>query len=663
MKSRLLFIFGLSIFGLSIASAQVGVGTTAPASSLDVVANIPTGTATTTDGLLIPRITRERARAMTGITTSTLVYVDVLNAGTQTLKAQFIDSVGFYYFDGTNWIKVANSSNDDWKVTGNAGTTAGTNFVGTTDPQDLRFKTQGTDRLNISNTNGQLQSYYAGAAATPAYSWNSDPDTGMLHPNTNELSFTTNGVEGARIRANSNMTIGATFSSANAAPNNGLRVQGQTVINKASGEDARDFFSSHTSATAFSNIVGYPGAAGSRAIAGYAAGAGSMGVLGFAPNNGYGVVGLTQQGTISGFVQTGEGVLGQADGQAVGIPIGVHGIIDEAVVGDMDATPVLGENNTLTTGTGFQGGAYGTNKAIAGTYGNIGSRVASSNTNSYLFGVVGDILTIGTGTIPDGSGGVLGFGGSANFGMLGYRGLTGTLYSVYGGGAAGSVAVGNSGNKASNPANNHIGIGINGGFMGGFIRGNQYGIMAKGDEFGMYVQGNTITNKPIIQLTETENNKRSISYSQTSTSVDITTRGTGNLIKGEVFIPFNENFKSIVSKKEVINVTVTPTAETNGVYISRVTNDGFYVKENKNGESNASFNWVAIGVKSGYEEGAEISEEILDKNYDKNMTDVLINDETGTEEKSIYFDGNKIQFNRIPESQIKYAKKPLPKKQ
>ena len=104
------------------------------------------------------------------------------------------------------------------------------------------------------------------------------------------------------------------------------------------------------------------------------------------------VVGLTQPSAISSFVQTGEGVLGQADGSTgvTTIPIGVHGIIDENTSGLNTATPVLGENNNITMGIGLGGGAYNsTDPAIAGVYGNMATRVSPSTTNAYQFGVIG----------------------------------------------------------------------------------------------------------------------------------------------------------------------------------------------------------------------------------------------------------------------------------
>jgi hypothetical protein len=650
MKNNLLYLFLL--INITVM-AQVGVGTTTPQASMDITS--------TNDGLLIPRIALSATNVATVLTptTSELVYNTVTSAvGPNQVTP------GFYYWDGTLWIRLSSGATNDWALTGNTGTTPGTNFIGTTDAQDLRIKTGGTDRLNIQNSNGQLQSYFAGTNTAPAFSWNADPNTGVFRSAADNLSLTTNGTEGLRVRENSNVSIGATYASTNAAPTNGLRVQGQTVIGKASGEDTRDIFSSHTSATAFNNVTGYPGVTGSRAISGYANG-GGMGVFGFADRNGYGIVGLTQPSAISSFVQTGEGVLGQADGSSgiTSIPIGVHGIIDESVAGLSTATPVLGENNNITRGSGLSGGAYSGSGSVSGVYGNIGSRNPTSTTDVYQFGVIGDILLLGTSTQPDATGGVLGTNASGGFGILGYKSKNGTTFSVYGGSQAGTINAGNTGkNSGNSQPNNTIGIGVNSGFMGGYVKGNEYGLISSGDEFGMYVQGNTITNEPIVQLTDTNNAQRTISYTATSIEVDVTTRGTGKLTNGESFITFKEAFKNLVSSEEGINITITPMGETNGVYISKVTSEGFYVKENRNGSSNVSFNWTAIGTRKGYEKGVEISDTVLSNNFDKNMNGVMNNDGGKEEGTPIYFDGNQIRFERMPEGIIQYNKKEAPKK-
>ncbi len=49
---------------------------------------------------------------------------------------------------GMSYVSFAQS----WSLTGNAGTTPGTNYVGTTDAQDLVLKTNGTERMRILST-------------------------------------------------------------------------------------------------------------------------------------------------------------------------------------------------------------------------------------------------------------------------------------------------------------------------------------------------------------------------------------------------------------------------------------------------------------------------------------------------------------------------------
>jgi hypothetical protein len=49
----------------------------------------------------------------------------------------------------SNQTDLQNALNNKWSLTGNAGTTAGTNFVGTTDAQALVFKTNSTEAMRI----------------------------------------------------------------------------------------------------------------------------------------------------------------------------------------------------------------------------------------------------------------------------------------------------------------------------------------------------------------------------------------------------------------------------------------------------------------------------------------------------------------------------------
>lgn len=125
----------------TIVEGIVGIGTSAPASTLDVTAKNPTGATTNVDGLLIPRIDRQRAQSMASVPISTLVYINNIATGTAAGTTIDVTSTGYYYFNGTKWTAILSSANNNnWQLTGNAGTDPATNFIGTTDNQNLIFK-------------------------------------------------------------------------------------------------------------------------------------------------------------------------------------------------------------------------------------------------------------------------------------------------------------------------------------------------------------------------------------------------------------------------------------------------------------------------------------------------------------------------------------------
>lgn len=141
-----LFLLGL----VFTAKAQVGVGTTDPKATLDVVGK----TGTSLDGIIAPRFTGDDLDAKTYTTAQTgaLVYVTAARS-TSSISTQIadVDDAGYYYFNGTKWVKI---TINDWHITGNVETTPGTNFLGTTDNKDLVFKRFGivSGVIGTSNT-------------------------------------------------------------------------------------------------------------------------------------------------------------------------------------------------------------------------------------------------------------------------------------------------------------------------------------------------------------------------------------------------------------------------------------------------------------------------------------------------------------------------------
>lgn len=179
---------------MNVAFAQVGISTPTPNGALDITS--------ANDGLLIPRI------ALTNTTTATVITPTVSELVYNTASINDV-TPGYYYWDGANWVRLTSGPKTDWSLTGNAGTTPGTNFLGTTSNVDLRIKTNNADRFDFTN-NGRLRAYDNGTAALPTFSWNGDTGTGFWRPAANTLAFSTNATEKLRIEPDGDVGIGTT---------------------------------------------------------------------------------------------------------------------------------------------------------------------------------------------------------------------------------------------------------------------------------------------------------------------------------------------------------------------------------------------------------------------------------------------------------------------
>ena len=95
-KTIFFFLFSPLVF------SQVGINTNLPRATMEIVATNPTGNHTNNDGIIIPRITRERAQNMNP-SESTIVYISEVITGSATGKTVNVLKKGFYYYDGSKW--------------------------------------------------------------------------------------------------------------------------------------------------------------------------------------------------------------------------------------------------------------------------------------------------------------------------------------------------------------------------------------------------------------------------------------------------------------------------------------------------------------------------------------------------------------------------------
>ena len=87
-------------------------------------------------GFLTPRMTTAQRVAIAAPTEGLLVY-------------QIDGTKGFYYYTNSAWSSLSTGS--AWSLTGNSGTSAPTNFLGTTDLKSLRFRTNSVQGMLLDS--------------------------------------------------------------------------------------------------------------------------------------------------------------------------------------------------------------------------------------------------------------------------------------------------------------------------------------------------------------------------------------------------------------------------------------------------------------------------------------------------------------------------------
>ena len=151
-------LLALALFlALTLPSSAQNIGINAngaaPSASALLDIDVSALPAAAKRGLLVPRIALSStivAAPVVAPATSLLVY------NTATAGAAPNNVVpGFYYWNGAAWTQML-AGVQGWGILGNAGTTPVTNFLGTTDPQDLAVRTNNTERMRVLGLNGRV---------------------------------------------------------------------------------------------------------------------------------------------------------------------------------------------------------------------------------------------------------------------------------------------------------------------------------------------------------------------------------------------------------------------------------------------------------------------------------------------------------------------------
>ena len=128
------FFFLVSSLGCFSQGTSINTTGAGPAASAGLDVDF------TNKGMLVPRMTQAQRNAISLPAASLLIY-------------QTDNTPGYYYNSGTSdtpaWSRLITSASTGWLISGNSGTTASTNFIGTTDAQDLVLKTNNTERIRI----------------------------------------------------------------------------------------------------------------------------------------------------------------------------------------------------------------------------------------------------------------------------------------------------------------------------------------------------------------------------------------------------------------------------------------------------------------------------------------------------------------------------------
>lgn len=540
--------------------AQVGIGNTNP--NTDALLEIGNAT-TTTKGLLLPRVNLANTTIPSPLSTdiSGMIVYNKATTGDVT--------PGFYYNDGALWVRLgAGTPSDDWTTTGNAGTTAGTNFVGTTDAIDVVLATNGSENMRLIN-GGQVA-----VNETTPFAGDRFTVTGASN------EYTINGYASG----SAGVAIYAESSGFDAIVGSGSRfgVLGFGTYALYGSGSSRGVYGVVDNASGFgmvANNINATGvgilASGANAPLSYLASTGgtfngTTAVAGFSTSaTGTGVSGIGNNGVTSTTLSAGSGVAGVGDTGVYGISDGTNGTGIIGVGGDVGGdTSSITTNNTGSgiSGSGLTMGVFGyagNGDDVAANYGNAGGEFILDGDN--------DPTTNGNNNESNRARAIL-----AGFNDVTPDGSASSEESYFGGYFSG-------GNENGTPSYAYAGMRYN--INNNGTSGTDYKIIGTG------------TNSTLIN--DSNGNPR-ILFSPEAPEILFQDFGVGQLVNGQARISIDPLLKGSlhIDNEHPLKVYVTLEGDCKGVYVTNKTSDGFTVKELQGGTSDAAFSWQIVASRA-----------------------------------------------------------------
>ncbi|MCF8368635.1 MAG: hypothetical protein K9G76_06300 [Bacteroidales bacterium] len=443
-------------------------------------------------------------------------------------------------------------------------------------------------------------------------------------------------------------------------PNRKLEIYGDEKINY-SGSDGNALSVTGSSIAAMAYIQNSGEGWGLSAGINNSNASSSYGLYGFNYGLGYGVYGKTYNSAGKGTYGINStfnnfGYLGSPD----------YGAYGENYYGNFG---YLGGNNYGVYGS-YNLGNYG----VLGTaqYGVYGYLITTNpgNYSVYGYGVHASGVDGTSYSVSYTIGGIKGYnfwGNPYTFGVAGYSYLDyarsgGNFGGNNSGTIWGSLAYKNSGNtsyggyfttyisgsgKDNQPQINN-GIGAYGDLFGADIHGKVYGAFIEGENYATFANGTVFKNGLDVHLQENGTNQNTVLYTSVATDATIQTSGYASITNGKANISFDQNFVHAVSDSEPIIVTVTPMGNSNGVYLSEVSKDGFKVVENNNGKNNVNFSYIAIGKRKGFE-NPQLPAEVISADYTSKLAQGLHNDnDMNTDGQGLYYENGQLLVGKHP---------------